>query len=129
MVKGVYPQPRIVRAGDEGIAGPKTRAQHAELLIALRLQPVEAAADIDDRLPAGCDRAPDIRADRVIGALQLSRTANVMVRLPPPQRRDTESVEERAQRIVAEGIGVPLRHHDDRLLRLADLLLRRGALP
>src|SRR5580698_3812437 len=60
VVEGVHAQTRIVRAGDEGIAGTKTGAQNAELLIALRFEPVEAAAYIDNRLPACSDGAPDV---------------------------------------------------------------------
>ena len=53
MVEGVHTQARVVRTGQEGVAGAEAGSQYAELLVALLLQPVKAAADIDHRLAAG----------------------------------------------------------------------------
>jgi hypothetical protein len=69
-------------------------------------------------LPAGGAGAADVRADGVVGALELGGAADVVVGLGEPQGRDAEAVEERAERVVAEGVGVPLRHDDDGLFGL-----------
>ena len=60
MIKGVHAQTRIVRAGDKPITGAETRAENAELLIPLRLKPVQAAANIDNRLPARSDSPANV---------------------------------------------------------------------
>ena len=49
--------------------------------------------------------------------------------LAEAQRRDAEAVEERAERVVAEGVGVPLGHDDDGLSGLAGLALGRRGKP
>ena len=53
-----------------------------------------------------------------------------MVGLRQAQRGDAEAIEQRAERVMTEGIGIPLGHHYDRLLRPAGLfcLLRGGRL-
>ena len=129
MVESVHAQPRIVRAGQKAVARTQARAQHAEVLVALLLQPVNAAADIDHRLAAGGNRPANVRAHGVVGALQLRRPANVVVGLRKPQRRDAHAIEHRAQRVVAEPVGVPLRHHDDGLFGPRRIFLRRRRKP
>ena len=113
-----------MRGGDEGVAGAEAGAQDAELLVALLLKPVDAAADVDDGLAAGSDGAADVGADGVVGALELCRAADVVVGLGEAQGGDAEAVEDGAERVVAEGIGIPLGHDDDGLLRLAGHLFR-----
>src|SRR5260370_23397137 len=76
MVEGVDAQAGIVRAGDESIAGAKRVAKYPEVFIPLRFEPVEAGANIEDRLPAGRDGATYVRADGVIRPFQLRRPAN-----------------------------------------------------
>ncbi len=83
-----------MRAGEKCVAGAEAGAQHAEVLVALLLKPVEAAADIDHRLAAGGDGAADVGADGVVGALQLRGPANVVVGLGEAQRRDAHAVED-----------------------------------
>ena len=46
MVEGIHPEPLVVRAGQEGVAGTQAGAQHAEVLVALLLQPIQAATNI-----------------------------------------------------------------------------------
>ena len=116
MVEGVDADARVVGAGQEGVAGAEAGAEHAEVLVALLLKPVEAAADVDDGLAAGGERAADVGADGVVGALQLGGAANVVVGHGEPQGRDAHLVEDGAQRVVAEAVGVPLRQNHDGLL-------------
>jgi len=71
VVEGADAHPAVERAGKKGIGGAEAGAQDAKLLVALLLEPVNTAADVDDRLPAGGDGAPYIGADRVVGAFQL----------------------------------------------------------
>ena len=119
MVECVHPQPGIVRAGNKRIAGAEAGAQHAELFVPLLLQPVEAAANIDDGLAARGQRPPNVRADGVVGSLQFRGAANIVEGFAEPQRRNSKAIEQGAEHVVAEGIRIPLRHHDDGLLRLA----------
>ncbi len=129
MIEGIHPQARVVRAGQKCVARAEARSQHAEVLIALLFEPVQAAANIDHRLPARRNRAPNVGADRVVGALQLHRPADVVIGLREPQRRNPHAVEQPAQHIVAEPIRVPLRQHHDRLLGPRRVFVRRGRIP
>src|SRR6185437_780761 len=115
--------------GDKGIAASEACSQHTELFVTLRFQPVEAAANVHHRLAAGFGSSADIGAYGIVRPLQLGWPPDVMVGLREPKRRDSEAIEERAERIVAEGVRVPLRHHDDRLFRLARLLFRWCRVP
>ena len=125
VIEGIHAQARIVGAGQEGVAGAEAGAQNAEVLVALLLEPVEAATNIDHSLAAGGNGAADVGADGVVGALKLHGTANVVIGLGEPQRRDAHAIEERAQRVVAEAVGVPLRQDDDGLLGPRGILVRR----
>ena len=66
VVEDVHPDARVVCAGQKRIAGAQAGPQHAEVFVALLLQPIQAAPDIDHRLPAGHDRPPDVGAPRVV---------------------------------------------------------------
>ena len=57
------------------------------------------------------------------------RPANVVVGLGEPQRRDAHLVEDSAQRVVAEGVGIPLRHHHDGLLGPPRIFVRGRRIP
>ena len=129
VIEGADLKARIHRGGDEGVAAAEAGAEDAELLVALLLEPVDAAADVDDGLAAGRDGAADVGADGVVGALELGGAADVVVGLGETQGRDAEAIEERAEGVVAEGVGVPLRHDDDGLFRLAGLLSGRRGIP
>ena len=105
---------RIVRGGEECVARTQTGAGNTEPLIALLLQPIQAAADVEDRLTAGVHGAPDVRGDRIVGAPNLRRPANIVIRHAQPQHRDSQPVQDSAQRIVVERIGIPVRQQYDR---------------
>ena len=55
------------------------------LLVALLLQPVDAATDVDDRLATGGDGTPDVGADRIIGTRQLCRATDIVIWLAQAQ--------------------------------------------
>ena len=69
VVERVDAQAGVEGAGDERVAGAERGAENAEVLIALRFQPIEATADVEDGLAAGGNRAADVGAYRVVGAL------------------------------------------------------------
>ena len=129
VVECVDLQARVVGAGDKRIAGAEAGAEHAELFVALLLEPVEAAANIDDGLAAGGQRSPNVGADGVVGSLQFRGAANIVEGLAESQRGNSKAIEQSAERVVAEGIRIPLRHDDDGLLRLALLLFWRRGIP
>ena len=53
VVESIHANARIVRAGQKSVAGSEAGAQHAEVLVALLLKPVDAAANVDHGLAAG----------------------------------------------------------------------------
>src|SRR5580658_3440280 len=117
----------VERGGKKGIARAKTGAKDSKLFVALLLQPIDAATNVDYRLTAGSDGAPQVGADRIIGARQLCRTADIVVGLAEAQGGNAKAVKNGAESIVAEGVSIPLRHDNDRLFRLAcHLFSRRG---
>ena len=69
MIEGSDANPRIVRGGDESIAGSETGADDAQPVIALRFQPVEATAGIDHALAHRVDGAANVGGDGVVGAV------------------------------------------------------------
>ena len=75
----------------KGIARPEAGAHDAETAVALGFEPIETATDIDDGLAAGVQGAADIGGDRVVGAPDLRRRANVVVRHAQPQYRNSQS--------------------------------------
>ena len=83
-----------------------------------RGEPVHRAARVEHGLTIGLQRAADVGADDVVGALQFRRPARVVIRQAQPQRGDPESREQLTQADVALRIGVPLRQHDDGAPRL-----------
>ena len=80
MIEGVHADAGIVGAGEECVAGAEAGAKDAEVLVPLLLEPIETAADIDDRLAAGGDGAPDVRTDGVIGSLDFCGSADIVIR-------------------------------------------------
>ena len=129
MIEGVHAQTRIVGAGEKGVTGAEAGAQDAEVFVALLFEPVKATADIDDGLAAGGNGAADVGAHGVVGALKLGGTANIVVGLGEPQRRDTHAVEESAKSVVTEAVGVPLRQHHDGLPGPRGIFVRRSGIP
>ena len=121
VVEGADLEARVEGGGDEGVAASEAGAEDAELLVALLLEPVDAAADVDDGLAAGFGGAAYVGADGVVGALEFGGAADVVVGLGEAEAGDAEAVEEGAEGVVGEGVGVPLGHDDHCLLGLAVL--------
>ncbi len=116
-------------AAMKGVATAEAGAEDAEVFVALRLEPVDAAADVDDGLTAGFGGAADVGADGVVGALELCGAADVVVGLGEAEAGDAEAVEEGAEGVVAEGVCVPLGHDDHGLFGLALLSFGMGGVP
>src|SRR5205085_9648463 len=72
MVEGGNFDSRVMRRGDEGIARAQTGPKNAQLRIALFLQPVEAAADLEDTLPRSIEGEADGGGNRVSRALNFA---------------------------------------------------------
>ena len=129
VVEGVDADARIVGAGQIGIAGAEAGSENAEVLVALLLKPVEAAANVNDSLTAGHERAADVGADGVVGALELGGAANVVIGHGEAQRGDAHAIEDGAKGVVAEAVGVPLRQHHDGLLGAGGVFVGGGRIP
>src|ERR1043166_5579943 len=65
---------QIVRERKKADAGADTVPDNADLFVALLLQPFDGAASVDDSLPKRLQSPPDIRSDKIIGAVCLGRT-------------------------------------------------------
>lgn len=126
VVEGADAEAGVHGGGDKGVAGAEGGAEDAELGVPLLFEPVEGGADVNDGLAAGGDGAADVRADGVVGALELGGPADVVVGLGEAEGGDAEAVEEGAEGVVGEGVGVPLGHDDDGLLGFAGLALSLG---
>jgi len=64
-------------------------------------------------MPIRVQRSADVRADDVVGALELGGLSNIVVRQRKPHGADVESREELRQPDMAAGVRIPLREHDD----------------
>ena len=129
VVENVDADAGVVRAGQVGVAGAEAGAEDAEVSVALRLKPIDAAADIDNGLAAGGEGAADVGADRVVGALKLGGAANVVVRHGEAQGRNAHAIEDGAEGVVAESVGVPLGQNYDCLLGAGGSFVRGRRVP
>ena len=105
---------RLVRRRQHRQAGSEARAEDADRVVALALQPGGRLPGIEHGLATDLRRPPDVGAHDVIGATQLGRHAFVVVGQAESKRRESEAVEQMAQADVSLGVGIPLRQHDDR---------------
>ena len=129
VVEGADLEAGVEGGGDEGVATAEGGAEDAELFVAMLLEPVEAAADVDDGLTAGLGGAADVGADGVVGALEFGGAADVVVGLGEAEAGDAEAIEEGAEGVVGEGVGVPLGHDDHGLFGFAVLRFGMGRIP
>ena len=113
MVEDVDADARIVRAGQKCVARSQTGAEDAELGVALLGKPIEATADVGDGLAGSVNGAAHVGADSVVGARELGGAADIVVGHAEAQSRDAKPVEGLAERVVADGIGVPMRQHNN----------------
>ena len=86
--------------------------------IAALFQPIHARADVGYALPRGVDGASHIGGHGVIGAREARGPANVVVGHAQPQGRNAQHVEDAAQRVLADAVGVPLRQQHYRAMSL-----------
>ncbi len=87
-----------------------------------RASQCDRAPRVEHGLTIGLQRASDVGADDVVGALQFRRPARIVIRQAQPERGDPESREQLTQPDVPLRIGVPLREHDDGAPRLRRVL-------
>ena len=99
-------------AAMNAIARAEARPHNAEPVVALLLQPVQAAADVDHTLPHGIERAPDICRDGVVGSLDLRGLREYRDRACSSAGPQCPAVEHTAQADVGERIRVPVRQQD-----------------
>ncbi len=99
---------RIVRCRVEGHARAQAGSQNPDARIALPHQPVQASPQIDDGLPRGVDRPPNVARHVVIGALQFGRHTFGVIGHGHAQRTNAEAVQQFRQAHVPIGSGVPL---------------------
>src|SRR5882762_6352785 len=70
---------RLVGGAEKCVTRSQAGADDAEFSVALRLEPIEAAAQIDHALARGVERASKVRGNGVVRALNLGGLANVVV--------------------------------------------------
>ena len=100
VIEHVHANSRIMGAGEKGIAGPEAGTDNREILKALLLKPVEAAARIDDRLPGGIDGAADVRRNGIVGAGQRLRHARVVIRKTETECGEPKTLQTRAECVL-----------------------------
>ena len=87
----------------------------ADAIVALIInQPADGGARVQNGLAHGLNRAPDVRADQIIGALKFCGAALFVIWQRYAQRRDAEAIEKTTQLHVALRLRVPLWKHNDR---------------
>src|ERR1019366_8236590 len=80
MVEDIDADARIVGSRDKCVTGAQAGSHQAQPRVAALLRPIEAATNVNDALPRGVNRAPDVGGNRIVGARQSMRTANIVVR-------------------------------------------------
>src|SRR5258708_26508018 len=101
-----------MRGGNKRVAGTEAGPKNSHAVFALRLQPVHASANINYGLAGRVNGAADVWRDRIVRALRLPRTANVMIWLAQPQHGDPEARQHRAPRRFREARGVSVGEHN-----------------
>src|ERR1700693_4493716 len=77
MIERRYTNARIVGRCDEGVTRAQARAQDPELAVALLLQPIETAADINHSLAHGIEGAAAVGGEGVVRAAGLGGAAGI----------------------------------------------------
>jgi hypothetical protein len=77
------------------------------------MMPTDGGARVADGLAHGLERAPDVRADEKVRALEFGGAALVVIRQRDAQGGDAEAREDAAQLRVALRVRVPVRQQDD----------------
>src|SRR5260370_34398186 len=113
MIERGPPNGGIVWGGNECVARAETCTYDPELTIALLLQPIEAASNVDHALAHGVKGAADIGVDCIIGPLYLCRHADVVIRHAQSQDCYTEQIEHATKTHVGNCVRVPVRQEND----------------
>ncbi len=113
VVEGGDANAGIVGGGDEGVTGTQTGADDSELAVALLLEPIEAAADVDDALADGVEGAAEVGGDSVIGAADLGGHADIVIGHAQPKDGDAQHVQHAAEADVGDCVGVPVGKKND----------------
>ena len=113
MIQRLHANARLVRRREQRKTRAQAGAKNADSLVALLRQPTYRAPRVHHRLAADLHRSRDVRADDVVGAIQLGRLARVVIRQAEPQSADAEPSQQPAEAHMAVGSRVPLRqyHH------------------
>ena len=83
--------------------------ENPDAFVPLPAQPGDCASRIEHRLPAHLHGARDIRADDVVGPMELGRHSLVVIWKAEAQRAQAVPCEQPAEASVAAGIRIPLR--------------------
>ena len=105
---------RLVRRGQHRKARPQARAEDADALESLLSEPRDCAPRVEHCLSAHLDGSRDIRAHDVVGARQLRRHADVVIRQAHAKRRHAETRQRSRQPHVPFRVGIPLRQDQHR---------------
>src|SRR5215467_6718649 len=108
MVEGSHFDAYIVGGGDECVARTQTGANNPQLFVALLLQPVEAAADIEHALARRIERTANVCRNCIISSPNLGRPSNVVIGHAEPQHGNPEAIQYSTERVMAECVGIPL---------------------
>src|SRR5512146_3468884 len=104
MIEDVDFQSRIVRARDECVTGTEACSHDTDLGVALLLEPIYAAANVDDALPRGIDGAAHVGGYCVVGAVQLRGHSRVVVGHADAQPGDSEHIPDYAESVVTDRV-------------------------
>src|SRR6202049_1854292 len=113
MIERRHPNARIMCGSNECVARAETCTYDSELTVALLLQPIEAASNVDHALAHGVKRAADIGGDGLIGPLYLRRHADVVIRHAQSQDCYPEQIEHVTKTHVGNCVRVPVRQEND----------------
>ena len=79
MIEGLRLNQRLVRRRQQREAGAEAGSENADAFIALLVQPGNRAPRFEHRLAAHLQRARDVGADNVVGAMQFGRHPQVVI--------------------------------------------------
>src|ERR1700736_4962056 len=113
MIERRHPNAGIMCGSNECVARAETCTNDSELTVALLLQPIEAASNVDHALAHGVKRAADIGGDSIIGPLYLRRHADVVIRHAQSQDGYPEQIEHATKTHVGNCVRVPVRQEND----------------
>src|SRR5437868_12556564 len=96
MIEGRDTNSGIVRGRQKRITRTEAGANNSQPCVTLLLQPIEATANVNDALPAGIECPANVCRYCIIGALDLRRTANVVIRHAQAENGNIEQIQSAA---------------------------------